>query len=180
MKNKFNIRFVSVSFVILLAVLNLSACSQITPVSRSVPAPASKDKTSVASVPTASDNLSPSITVVVDQTIRADKSFDGKEVNMTTGGSLQVSLDSNPTTGFKWELTGISNASVLEKVSNIYDTPMFKVKEGTEPRVGVGGMEFWNFKALTQGRSTLSMEYSQPWDGGTKGARKFSLTVVVQ
>jgi predicted secreted protein len=40
-------------------------------------------------------------------------------------------------------------------------------------------MEFWTFKALMKGTSTISMEYSQPWDGGTKKAQTFSLTVTV-
>jgi predicted secreted protein len=68
----------------------------------------------------------------------------------------------------------------LQKLNNIYETPQIKVKEGAPPPVGVGGKEFWTFQALKKGRSTLSMEYSQPWAGGTKGAKKFELTIVVE
>jgi predicted secreted protein len=53
-------------------------------------------------------------------------------------------------------------------------------KEGEPLRVGAGGKEFWNFKALKKGTSVLSMEYSRPWVGGEKGVNKFSLTVIVE
>jgi predicted secreted protein len=119
-------------------------------------------------------------TFPIPTTLSVDESFNGKEVIIAPEGSLQVALNSNPTTGFKWELTQNSDTTVLEKLSNIFETPMVKRKEGEPPLVGAGGKEFWNFKALKKGKSTLSMEYSQSWEGGKKGAQKFSLTVDVQ
>jgi len=46
--------------------------------------------------------------------------------------------------------------------------------------VGAGGEEVWTFKALKPGTSSLSMEYSQPWDGGTKAGQTFVLNVVAK
>jgi inhibitor of cysteine peptidase len=112
--------------------------------------------------------------------VAVDELYNGKEINLTIGGSLQVALNSNPSTGFKWELSENSDPTVLEKVSNIFETPMVKRKEGEPPLVGAGGKEFWNFKALKKGKSVLSMEYSRPWEGGEKGVNKFSLTVIVE
>jgi TRAP-type mannitol/chloroaromatic compound transport system substrate-binding protein/predicted secreted protein len=109
-----------------------------------------------------------------------DASYNGKEVRIPLGTLLQVALDSNRTTGFGWELTGIGDSSVLSKLSNTYETPQVKLKEGAAPLVGVGGMEFWKFQTLKKGRSTLSMQYSQSWSGGTKGAKIFDLTVIVE
>jgi predicted secreted protein len=45
-----------------------------------------------------------------NQTI--DESFNGQQVKMTRGGLLQVVLQSNITTGFKWELTENSDSKV--------------------------------------------------------------------
>jgi inhibitor of cysteine peptidase len=112
--------------------------------------------------------------------IAVDESFNAKEVRMAVGGSLQVALNSNPTTGFKWELVQNSDPAVLEKVSSIFETPMVKRPAGEPPLVGAGGKEFWNFKALKKGASILNMEYSRPWEGGDKAASTFSLTVVVE
>jgi inhibitor of cysteine peptidase len=165
MKIKLDKWFLFATIPAILFGISLSGCSQ------SIPS---------SSVPASTAKLSPTIAVAVNETIFADKSFDGKKISMAPGGSLQVSLESNPTTGFKWELTRISDEGVLEKVSNTFDTPTFKLQEGSPPPVGVGGMEFWNFKALNKGTSILSMEYSQPWNGGIKGAQNFSLTVAVE
>ncbi len=46
--------------------------------------------------------------------------------------------------------------------------------------VGADGIEVWTFKALKIGTSDISMEYSQPWEGGEKDAYGFFLTVVVR
>jgi len=46
--------------------------------------------------------------------------------------------------------------------------------------VGAGGKEVWTFIALKAGTTTLSMEYSQPWEGGQKGANSFNVTIVVK
>jgi inhibitor of cysteine peptidase len=128
---------------------------------------------------TPANSISPS-TVEIISPLYADESNNGKELRMAPGNTLQVALDSNPTTGFKWELVQISDLAVLEKVSDTFEKPMIKQKEGSPPIVGAGGKEFWTFKALKPGTAVISMEYSRPWEGGEKGVNKFSLTVIVQ
>ena len=34
--------------------------------------------------------------------------------------------------------------------------------------VGSAGKEVWTFKALNEGMTNVSLDYSQPWDGGEK------------
>jgi len=105
--------------------------------------------------------------------VSVDGSFSNKQVEIAVNGSLTVILDSNATTGYSWELTDISDNSVLEKTANTYEAP-------TSGLVGASGKEVWDFKALKQGKTTLSMEYSQPWTGGQKDAQSFNLTIVVK
>ena len=50
----------------------------------------------------------------------------------------------------------------------------------TPPPPGTAGQEIWTFKALRPGTSTISMDYSRPWEGGEKGEWTFKLTVVVK
>jgi inhibitor of cysteine peptidase len=103
-----------------------------------------------------------------------DESDSGKQVEIwANGGLLTVTLESNQTTGYSWELKEISDPSVLQKTDSKYETP-------TSGLVGAGGKEVWTFKALKAGTTTLSMEYSQPWEGGQKDAKSFTLTVVVK
>jgi predicted secreted protein len=105
--------------------------------------------------------------------VSADASSSGKQIKIAVDGSITVTLDSNATTGYSWELKGISDTAVLEKTDNKYEAP-------TSGLMGAGGKEVWTFNALKAGTTTLSMEYSQPWEGGQKGANSFNVTVVVK
>ena len=105
--------------------------------------------------------------------VSIDASSSGKTVNIAVGGTLTVTLDSNVTTGYSWELKEIGDTDVLQKTDNKYVAP-------ANGAIGAGGKEVWTFKALAAGTSTLTMYYSQPWAGGQKGAKIFSLTVVVK
>jgi len=108
------------------------------------------------------------------KSVSVDASYSGKTVEVGVGGSVVVTLESNPTTGFNWELVKISDESVLEQTDQKFEAPEAK---GV---VGAGGKEVWTFKALKKGTSTISMEYSRPWEGGEKAAKTFNLTVVVK
>ena len=98
-----------------------------------------------------------------------------KEVEVPINGFLTVILCSNPTTGFRWsESAQISDQAVLEQIDHVFVPPE------AENIVGGAGKEVWTFKALKEGNSTISMEYSRPWEGGEKGEWTFDLTVVVK
>ena len=98
-----------------------------------------------------------------------------QEVEVAVDGSLTVTLCSNPTTGFLWSETAqISDQTVLQQTSHSFVPPE---EAGI---VGAAGQEIWTFKALKKGTSTISMEYSRPWEGGEKGEWTFVLTVTVK
>jgi len=100
-----------------------------------------------------------------------------KEVEVAVDGSLTVTLCSNPTTGFRWsESAQISDQTVLQQT----DHKLVMPKSEPPPPPGTPGQEVWTFKALKKGTSTISMEYSRPWEGGEKGEWTFVLTVVVK
>jgi inhibitor of cysteine peptidase len=107
-------------------------------------------------------------------TVSVDESYAGKEVEITAGSSLVVTLESNRTTGFQWELTGITDQTVLKQDGE----PEYVAPETSA--LGAGGQEVWTFQALKKGTSTISMAYSRPWEGGEKGVKTFDLTVVVR
>lgn len=98
-----------------------------------------------------------------------------KEVEIAAGGTLTVTLGSNQTTGFKWsEQAEIADTNILEQTNHQYIAP-----QGTGT-VGAPGQEEWTFKGLKSGITTISMEYSRPWEGGEQGVWKFNLTVNVR
>ncbi len=102
-----------------------------------------------------------------------------KEVEVNTGDEFKVILCYNPSTGFQWsESAAIGDTSVIEQTDYRFVSPKAKGKKPAAP--GTPGQGMWTFKALTEGTTTISMEYSQPWEGGEKGEWTFNLTVVVK
>ncbi len=99
-----------------------------------------------------------------------------KEVEIAVDGSLTLSMYSNPTEGRQWsEPAQISDQTVLALVGQKFVAP-----EAGAP-LGTGGEEVWTFKALKKGTSTISMEYTHPWEGGEKEPMlTFVLTVTVK
>jgi len=98
-----------------------------------------------------------------------------QQAEVAVDGSLTVTLCSNPTTGFQWvESAQISDQTVLQQTDHKFVPPE---ETGVE---GAAGKEIWTFKALKKGTSTISMEYSRPWEGGEKGEWTFALTVTAK
>ncbi len=98
------------------------------------------------------------------------------EVEIEVGGKLTVILCSNPATGFKWpESAGISNQTVLGQTGH-----EFVIVSDAEDEMEPDGKDEWTFTALEIGTSEITMEYSQPGEGGEKAKWSFTLTVVVK
>jgi predicted secreted protein len=108
---------------------------------------------------------------------------DGKTVTRSSSGSYQMntegdtltlSLESNHTTGYSWEIHGLDRSALQAK--NAYVQDKAPINEEGEPMVGVGGRDIFTFKALKPGTATLTLSYEQPWKGGDKGA-SYDLTI---
>jgi inhibitor of cysteine peptidase len=98
-----------------------------------------------------------------------------KSIDVPAGSSFTVALWSNQTTGFKWSGSAvIGDQTIVQQTDHKYVAP--EAKEV----VGAAGNEVWTFKAVKAGTTMVSMEYSQPWEGGQKDAFGFFLTVNVK
>jgi inhibitor of cysteine peptidase len=97
-----------------------------------------------------------------------------KQINVAAGNTFTVTLCSNATTGFEWsESAQISDTTIVQQTGHEFVSPETSL-------VGAPGNEVWTFKALKEGTSTITLEYSRPWEGGEKGEWTFNLTVVVK
>ena len=100
-----------------------------------------------------------------------------KEVEVTVGDSFTVTLCSNPSTGFQWsESAKISDQTVLQQIAHEFIRP--KDLPERPPPAGSPSKEVWTFKTLKKGTSTISSEYSRPWEGGEKGEWACTVNVV--
>ena len=97
----------------------------------------------------------------------------GKQIELAPGDSLIVTLDSNPSTGFAWSISGITDEAVIDDVSNEF-------KGADTGMMGAGGQEVWTFEAVDKGTSTIEMQYSRSWETGVEPAGTFNVTVVVK
>ncbi len=95
---------------------------------------------------------------------------------IAAGTDVRIVLCSNPSTGFAWDEPRIGDSAILQLVERSYQAP-----DGASlPIVGAAGGEIVTLHALAAGTTTLSIPYSQPWAGGTKGEWTYSLSVTVR
>jgi inhibitor of cysteine peptidase len=97
----------------------------------------------------------------------------GTTVTLEAGQQVEISLESNASTGFQWNLAGEPDAAVLELVSSTYVEP-----ETSDDVVGAPGTEIWTFEAVGTGTTSVELAYFRPFEPETVGGT-FSLTVDV-
>ena len=102
-----------------------------------------------------------------------DNSHHSGEFEVEVGDKVRVELCSNPTTGFEWTQK-MSGDTVLREEDRDF------VEAEDEGVVGAAGKDLWTFEAIDKGTAEVSMEYSQPWDGGIKAEWTYTLTVTVK
>ena len=101
-----------------------------------------------------------------------------KKVDVAVDEVFTVTLCSNPTTGFEWESPQITDQTVLQQIDHKFISASSEAPDKAPP--GAPGQDVWTFRALKSGTSTISVEYSRPWEGGEKGVWTFGVTVVVK
>ena len=98
----------------------------------------------------------------------------GGRVDLQVGQILTVSLESNPTTGYIWQVARYDNA-ILRQLGEAE----FK-QGGEEGLVGAGGIETFRFESVQAGETSLELEYVRPWEEGVAPERLFAIQVVVK
>ncbi|MFC1570769.1 protease inhibitor I42 family protein, partial [Candidatus Omnitrophota bacterium] len=80
-----------------------------------------------------------------------------KEITVVSGKILKIELESNPTTGYSWEIAGFAGSDVLGR------TGKYEYKPDSD-RVGSGGVQIFKFKAKEKGSAKIIFEYRRPWE----------------
>jgi inhibitor of cysteine peptidase len=96
-------------------------------------------------------------------------------VELEQGQILVITLESNPTTGYRWEVVE-DQESILEQIGESEFKPS---DEGEPPMAGAGGWEIFRFKAISAGQTTLRLVYRRPWEEGVEPINTFSINVLV-
>jgi inhibitor of cysteine peptidase len=100
----------------------------------------------------------------------------GGQVEVRVGQVLVLTLESNPTTGYSWEIVEV-NDSVLRRAGE----PEFKAASEQDPApLGAGGVEVFRFEAVGAGETRLELVYHRPWEEGVEPLETYSVEVVVR
>jgi inhibitor of cysteine peptidase len=98
----------------------------------------------------------------------------GEQITVRPGDIVTLTLASNPTTGYSWQVMEIDAAILVQD-----GDPEYKQTPGSEGLVGAGGTETFRFKALSAGRTSLNLGYMRPWES-VQPIETFEIQVVVQ
>ena len=92
------------------------------------------------------------------------------------GDDLTVVLCSNASTGFSWGEPRVTDDGIVSLADRGFREP------GTAslPIVGAAGADVLTLHGAAKGTTSVSIAYGQPWEGGTKDAWTFELTVTVR
>lgn len=96
----------------------------------------------------------------------------GTPIRVSPGDVFTLVLESNRTTGYRWELASPSEGPVARLLSSEY--------RPTPPqRIGSGGREYWRFEAVAAGEASISFRYVRPWEKSKAPAREAQFHVTV-
>jgi inhibitor of cysteine peptidase len=93
------------------------------------------------------------------------------DTNTTYKETVEIDLESNPTTGYQWQYEN-DKEGIIKEVSNIY-----KEKDVSEEITGSGGTDVWIFEGLKEGSSQVTFNYLRSWEKEVAETKTFIFTV---
>jgi len=105
--------------------------------------------------------------------VRLDMADNSRQIEVEVSQILAISLESNPTTGFGWELVELE-----DPILQLMGEAEFQPSESKEV-VGAGGTENFRFKAVSAGQTTLTLVYRRSWEEGVEPLETFRINVIV-
>jgi inhibitor of cysteine peptidase len=91
-----------------------------------------------------------------EATVLITEEQNGLQVNLGQGDFLLVRLESNPSTGYSWEIVD-NDEAILRPLGE----PEFQASSSA---VGAGGTETFSFEAISEGVSVLRMIYHRSFE----------------
>ncbi len=96
-----------------------------------------------------------------------------KQLQIPVGREFTLTLESNRTTGYQWQLAEIPDENVVQLIGNRFDAPDTRL-------IGAGGKEVWTFKAVGKGRAEIRLKYVRLWEKDVPPVKEAVFTVVVE
>jgi inhibitor of cysteine peptidase len=102
------------------------------------------------------------------------ESDNDQRLNLKVNEVVKVKLESNITTGFRWNLSNETDTNIVSLVSSDYK------ENSADKKLGAGGYETFTFKAKSKGNTTIILTYNKPWEEGVEPLKTFKINIVVE
>jgi predicted secreted protein len=93
-------------------------------------------------------------------------------LSVKTNEPFYITLSSNPSTGYAWQVASVSNPDMVRFVDSQYIRPESEL-------VGAPGKQVLTFNALQEGSATIQLEYVRPWETDVPPASIYVAEVMV-
>jgi inhibitor of cysteine peptidase len=100
----------------------------------------------------------PAVSDPVPSEVHINEKRNGATVRMTAGQLLVLTLPSNPSTGYSWDITGM-NADLLKQYG-----PAETAQRSSQPMPGEPGTITYRFRAIGAGSDTLQLSYRRSFE----------------
>jgi inhibitor of cysteine peptidase len=97
----------------------------------------------------------------------------GAPISVKAGEDFVISLDSNRTTGYQWQLAEPLDKNILKLAGIEYKAPKTDL-------IGAGGKDLVTLKAVGKGKAQVNLRYVRPWEKDAAPAKKVTFSVEVQ
>jgi len=106
--------------------------------------------------------------------INITETNNGGTIIINRGTVVNLTLNSNPTTGYEWSYINTPDKNILNELEHTF------ISSAKEPNIaGAGGYDIWKYEAIKPGKTTISMKYSRSWENNP-AVKTFLLNVVIQ
>ena len=95
----------------------------------------------------------------------------GQTVEAAVGQSVEICLEENPTTGFRWRM-----AKAGEAVARLLGDAF----EPGRKAPGQAGVHRWQFKTVAAGSAPVRFTYRRSWEDDAASSRIYSVTLSVK
>ena len=96
-----------------------------------------------------------------------------KIIETTIGKGFTITLDSNPTTGYQWQIAKALDTGLIKLIDSQYIAPKTDL-------VGAPGHEEWHFKAQKSGKAIISFDYIRPWEKDELPVQTESFIIIIR
>jgi len=91
----------------------------------------------------------------------------GQVVKVSINDTFDITLDSNPTTGYSWQA----------EYDEAYLVLVDRAFEPSSDAIGAGGVEVFTFQALKDGETKVTMTYKRAWEDTSLESQVFEVKI---